>query len=276
MARMPLTWLGFCLLAGFLKSDLNAQPAVPPPPPPPAVKLRLGPAEGTALPHRTCAAHAGGGNILAVQVAEDTIATSMTGAVVAKSVPLCDSIAEYTFDLTQHFEVVANGLKCPAKLLLEARVVGLLRNPKCCCPYGSAAISIPARAAILCRGEEILQVSLPPRSAASGEELSVYNREGPVCIPIVPGKYTLHEVFGIQATNSKWGCLGKGPSAEFAPAKALDALWINKREPFHGAIKKSFGFQVIVKVVPSDPGIPLDTKATALPKEEILPAPKRP
>jgi hypothetical protein len=42
--------------------------------------------------------------------------------------------------------------------------------------------------------------------------------------------------------------LGKSASAEFAPDPALDPLWISYWEPFHGAGKKDFGFQVILKV----------------------------
>ena len=42
--------------------------------------------------------------------------------------------------------------------------------------------------------------------------------------------------------------LFKRPSAEFAPDPALDPLWISYWEPFHGAIKKDFGFQVTLKV----------------------------
>jgi hypothetical protein len=42
--------------------------------------------------------------------------------------------------------------------------------------------------------------------------------------------------------------LCKGPSAEFAPDPAIDPLWLSYKEPFHGAAKKDFGFQVILKV----------------------------
>jgi hypothetical protein len=42
----------------------------------------------------------------------------------------------------------------------------------------------------------------------------------------------------------------KTASAEFAPDPALDPLWISYWEPFHGAQKKDFGFQVVLKVAP--------------------------
>jgi hypothetical protein len=42
----------------------------------------------------------------------------------------------------------------------------------------------------------------------------------------------------------------KTASAEVAPDPALDPLWINAFEPFHGAAKKDFGFQVTSKISP--------------------------
>ncbi len=33
------------------------------------------------------------------------------------------------------------------------------------------------------------------------------------------------------------------------PICAFDPLWLSYKEPFHGAIKKDFGFQVTLKVV---------------------------
>ncbi|HEV3263072.1 MAG TPA: hypothetical protein VG013_39930 [Gemmataceae bacterium] len=269
---------GTAALAGLLGASLVA--AEPPPGPArPAVQLLLGPGEGTATPHRTCCAHAGGGNVLVTQPANDTIATSMTGVVVAKSSPLDVGVASYTFELTQDFEVVFSDPKVrAARLLMEARVVGLLRSPNCCCasPGASAAVSIPADAAVRCGPQDLLALSLPARSASCGENLSVYNREGPASVLIAPGKYTLHEVFGIQATGGKWGCLCKGPSAEFAPEGALDARWVSPREPFHGANKNSFGFQVILKVVPADGLNVLDPVTSVPPNGVAVAAPKAP
>jgi hypothetical protein len=71
-----------------------------------------------------------------------------------------------------------------------------------------------------------------------------------VAVPVVPGKYTLRQFFGVTAAHPRnlWPC--KAASAEFAPDPALDPLWISYWEPFHGAAKKDFGFQVILKVAP--------------------------
>src|SRR6476646_3693229 len=88
---------GIAALAGLLAASLSA--AQPPASGgPPAVQLLLGPGEGTATPHRSGCAHAGGGNVLVTQPAGDTIATSLTGVVVAKSGPLGCAVASYSFE----------------------------------------------------------------------------------------------------------------------------------------------------------------------------------
>src|SRR5207248_7085643 len=92
-------------------------------------------------------------------------------------------------------------------------------------------------------GPALLEVDLPGRSVAGGENLSVNDRQGPIAVKVAAGKYTLHEHFGIEASHPKKVLPCKAASAEFAPDPALDPLWISAFEPFHGAIKKDFGFQ---------------------------------
>ncbi len=257
MSRRRMIMCGTAAAAMLLAILLTGSAVTAQPPPAPAVQLVLGPGQGTASPQRTCCTHTGGGNVLVTQPADDTIATSMTGVVVAKCGPLLDHLASESFELTQDFEVVINDPKIhAAKLLMEGRVVGLLRTPKCCGNSGeSASINEPATAVIRCGPEELLALSLPPVSVSSGESLSVYNREGPGCVVLTPGKYTLHQVFGIQAVGGTCPVPCKGPSAEFAPDGGLDPRWISTHEPFHGAIKRTFGFQVILKIVPADVAI---------------------
>jgi hypothetical protein len=92
-------------------------------------------------------------------------------------------------------------------------------------------------------------VSVPPHSVRGKcENLSVNDHDGPHAVPVVPGKYTLHQSFAIAAKS--WCCLCKRPSAEFAPDPAIDPIWINYWEPFHGVKKDNLGFQVVLKVVP--------------------------
>jgi len=69
-------------------------------------------------------------------------------------------------------------------------------------------------------------------------------------VPVTAGRYTLRGQLGIQATHPRKLLPCKTASAEFAPDPALDPLWISAFEPFHGAIKKDFGFQITLKVAP--------------------------
>jgi hypothetical protein len=62
-------------------------------------------------------------------------------------------------------------------------------------------------------------------------------------------KYTLAQSFVVSAGHPQSLRPCKAASAEFAPDPALDPLWISYWEPFHGAVKKDFGFQITIKVV---------------------------
>ncbi|MFL6117642.1 MAG: hypothetical protein ACJ786_40765, partial [Catenulispora sp.] len=100
---------------------------------------------------------------------------------------------------------------------------------------------------------EVLSITVPPHGVAGGENLSVNDHEGPCTVPIGAGKYTLRQTFAITAAAQKSLLPCKAPSAEFAPDPALDPLWISYKEPFHGAAKKDFGFQVTIKVADDTP-----------------------
>ena len=216
----------------------------------PTVALVVGAGEGSATPVKQRFSGAGGGNIMVAHPAPDTLVVTMTGAVVAAGHPFKATAASYDFELSQCFEVVSSApLARPAKLTIEGRVVGVLRTScKGCGSHGSAGISVPAHAAITCGTQTIASLALPPRSASSGQDRSVYNREGPVRVPVMPGKHVLRQVFGIAVSQPPSPGLCKGVSAEFAPDPALDAKWLSYWEPFRGANKKEFGFQVIIKV----------------------------
>lgn len=220
----------------------------------PRVALVLGPGLATATPFRQGNARTGGGKIHITQPAPDTISVTMTGVAVAKAHPCNDSIASVSFDLSQCFEVVFNDLNTKdAKLIIWGRIIGLLRSEcHCCQKCGVAEITTPGHASVNCGPVSVLALDLAPHAVACGENISVHHREGPVWIPVVAGKYTLHQVFGMTASHGK-GLIGKPASAEFAPDPALESDWIGKREPFHGAAKKDLGFQVILKVVADEP-----------------------
>jgi hypothetical protein len=224
------------------------------PPPAPPVTIDLASRQAQAVPTRSGFNHTGGGNIDVQQPSPDTLVVTMTGVAVAGGCPGKDSVAALAFDLCQEFEVsIARPDVKRAKLTVEARVIGLLRSHKC--GGGSASINCPAHAFVVPCGvvgtvPALAEVSMPGRAVADGDNLSVNDKCGPVTAVIPAGKYTLHQQFGVQAAHPKKVLPCKAASAEFAPDPALDPLWISYWEPFHGAQKKDFGFQVTVKVSP--------------------------
>src|SRR6185369_1738716 len=107
---------------------------------------------------------------------------------------------------------------------------------------------------------DIVSVHMPAHAVSGGENLSINDREGPRAVLVEAGSFTLHQVFAVTAAHPRSLRPCKAASAEFAPDPALDPLWISYWEPFHGAAKKDFGFQVSLKVSPdSEPGSELKT-----------------
>lgn len=207
--------------------------AVPPPP----VSITLHDRHGHVTPCKGKCTHTGGGLIDVASPAPDTVIITMSGVVLAN--------ADMRFDLDQCFDVSFDDPKVKkAKLTLEGRVIGLLRGEK----KGSSSFS-DACAHVSCETAGLLSITVPPHSVSGAcENLAVNDHDGPNMVPVVPGKYTLNQTFVISAHTDSYVC--KRPSAEFAPDPALDPLWINYHEPFHGVKKDTFGFQVILKVIP--------------------------
>jgi hypothetical protein len=228
----------YCLVSTVLAADA------------PAVSIALGSRKASATPTQQGFTHTGGGNIDVAQPSPDTIVITMTGVAVAGAHPCKDSTATLTFDLMQNFQVVFEKPDVKrAKLTVEARVIGLLRTHEK--GGGAATIATPGQATVLDGDNKALvTVALPAHSVCGGENESVNNRETPESVSIKPGKYTLHQAFALSATHPRSLKLCKAASAEFAPDPALDPLWISAFEPFHGAAKKDFGFQVTIKVSP--------------------------
>jgi hypothetical protein len=213
----------------------------------PAATITLYERHGHITPHRHGCNHTGGGNVDVSQPSPDTLVITMTGLAVACAHPGKPSVAAMDCDLTQCFEVSVDkpeGKKI--KLTVEGRVIGLLRSHHC--RKGSAEES-GACATVTCGPNEIVTVCAPAHTVAGGDNLSINDHDGPACVPIVPGKFTLHQRFHIRAAHARSVVPYKAASAEFAPDPALDPLWISYWEPFHGAQKKDFGFQVTLKVL---------------------------
>jgi hypothetical protein len=221
---------------------------------PPPASLILHQRHGHVTPVKGAHAHTGGGLIDIVAPAPDTVIITMTGAVVAN--------ASMNFDLEQLFEVSFDDPKLKkAKLTIEGRVIGLLRGePLGCAEYTDASARVGAANAVL------VAICVPTHSCCKRDSLAVNDRDGPYSVPVVPGKYTLHQTFAIAANSKCRAC--KRPSAEFAPDPALDPLWINYWEPFHGVRKDTFGFQVTLRVAPDT-----DEPNGAKKAPEVIPPP---
>jgi hypothetical protein len=175
----------------------------------------------------------------------------MTGVATATGGPH-DSTATLNFDLEQCFDVVFEKETVKAaKVTVEGRVIGLLRSH---CKGGSASES-GGCASVVCAGTGLVTLCVPDHAVSGGDNLSINDHAGPVSAPIGPATHTLHQTWVVSATHPR-SVLGKAASAEFAPDPALDPLWISYKEPFHGAIKKDFGFQIVVKVAEDTPPAP--------------------
>jgi hypothetical protein len=150
------------------------------------------------------------------------------------------------FDLVQNLEIDLGGVKAKSvKLTMEARVIGLLRSER----GGGGTAEESGGASISAGPAQAIGVQAPAHAVAGGDSLSINDHEGPVAVVIGPGKYTLHQVFHLSVCHPRSCLCCKAVSAEFAPDPALDPLWISAWEPFHGANKKDFGFQVVIRVV---------------------------
>ncbi|MFO0879908.1 MAG: hypothetical protein U0840_21380 [Gemmataceae bacterium] len=224
--------------------NIIVKPAEPSTPP---VSITLGSRHGHATPERCGCTHTGGGTVDVQQPSSDTIVVTLTGLAVAYAVPK-GSTASMAADLDQCFEINFDNPKVKrAKLTMEGRVVGVLRSH---CKGGTASFS-DANAAVVCETSPILTLSVEPHAVANGDNLSVNDRNGPVSVNVLAGKYKLHQTFRVSACSGK-GLCGKAPSAEFSP-EGLDPLWISYKEPFKGVSKKDFGFQLTIKVSDDTP-----------------------
>jgi hypothetical protein len=246
MKKTMLTLAAALLPAALLVAQNPAPPAPP-------VSLSLGARQAKATPIREGCTHTGGGNVDVQQPSPDTLVVTMTGVAVAAPHPCKASTAALFFELNQDFEVSFDKPEVKkAKLQLEGRLIGLLRSHA---KGGGTAEASQACATVRAGEAPLLTLSLPSHSVAGGESLSVNDRAAPVTAVVRAGSFCLHQTFHVAASHAK-GLLGKAASAEFAPDPALDPLWISAFEPFHGANKKEFGFQVTLKVTAEAPEEP--------------------
>jgi hypothetical protein len=199
-----------------------------------------------------------------LQPAPDTLTITLTGAAAAKANPFAPSMASLEAAVEQKFEVVFPAGFTPAHLILEGRVLGLLRSE--CLKSGSAEL-VQATAAVHHDSQTLVGLNFPPKSVSGREALAVNLADGSACVPVGPGCHTLHLSLHITASQSRCLCPHIS-SAEFAPPPALPPTWIHFPDPFGGLDRTGLGFQVTVRVEPA-PKAP-----SALPAAEQQPPPK--
>jgi hypothetical protein len=244
------------LILPWLVLPIGAQEPAPSGPRPP-VEFILAPGQAKGIPFKKGVAYANGGVIDVAQPNPTTIVVTMTGLTATNADLLCQSVAGYRFVLAQRFEVVFHSRRVKsAQLTLEGRVVGLLRTDhshhagclhrkKC-----GTAETMPAVAAVIRGPHEVMGLTLPPQAAGDCEDLSVYNHDGPLSVPVQPGKYTLQETWGFGTTHPAFHC--RGASAEFSPQPSYlpASYWLSEFRPFNGLATRDFGFRVTLRVIP--------------------------
>jgi hypothetical protein len=236
-------------IAGLVLGAAASTAAAAPPAPP--VSISLCNREAHAWPARKGFTHTGGGNIDVQQPTPDVVVITLTGVAVAGAHPVQNSIAQMAYEVCQEIEISFDDPKVKkAKLALEGRVIGLLRSHK---GGGLAAIS-QATASVGAAGSEQLSIAAPTHTVNNGVSLSINDLIACQTIPVpAAGPYSVRGHLCISATHPRSVCPMKASSSEFAPDPALDPLWISYWEPFHGAAKKDFGFQITVRVSDDSP-----------------------
>jgi hypothetical protein len=233
---MRRTTVATAVLVGFVAAAAGG-PAVAPP------TIQLTERTAEARPARAGCTYVGGGTFDVLAVGRDTVVVTMIGAVVATAHPKGSS-AVMDFDLTQGFEIAGGPPGGKVRMSLETQLIGVLRGGRI------AAAAASAGATVAHDGAAIVTASLPDRGVACGENLTVNNRAAPDDVTVTPGQFLLHAHCRLAATHPA-SLRGKAASAEFAPDPALDPIWVGgPRDPFHGILKKDFGFRVTVHVEP--------------------------
>jgi hypothetical protein len=214
-------------------------------PPPPPISISLGNRDAHGWPVRKGYTHTGGGNIDVQQPSPDTLVITLTGVAVAGAHPIHDSSAQIAVNVNQDIEVSFDDPKVKrATLSVEGRVIGLLRTTR---SGGLASVS-NVTAALSAGGHDLITLAAGDHTINNGADLSINDLIAGKSIPILAGPFKIRQTLCISATHPHSLRPAKPASAEFAPDGALDPQWISYWEPFRGAVKKDFGFQIVVKV----------------------------
>jgi hypothetical protein len=273
MVRNSLGW-GACLLAGVLALACPvvrpgrasaAEPSKAGVPEAPVVFLKPTQRDGHAAPIRQGSALTGGGAVTVLQPAPDTLIITLTGAAAAKANPCKPSVASLEAAVEQQFEVVFPAGFKPAHLILEGRVLGLLRSEG---HKSDSAELVEATAAVHHGPQTLVGLNFPSKSVNGREALALNLAAGPACVPVGPGCLSLHVSLHITASQGRSLCPHIS-SAEFAPPPALPPTWIHSPDPFGGVDRSGLGFQVTVRVEPAPKAPPAQPVAAQEPVGKV-------
>ncbi len=178
-----------CACAVCLALSLAGQPAVGQVVP---YEFVLRSRSAVVTPERTKDAQTGGGYIQVLQVEPNLLLILMRGTVAAGAGLAGaghhnkDGMAAMQFELNQDFEVVPTraGLR-PPRLILSAWLIGTLNTTRPPDEGGTAGHN-PACAVVKSGDQPLLNLCIPPHSAAGGQNLLVNDRMGPMEMMIAP------------------------------------------------------------------------------------------
>jgi hypothetical protein len=205
------------------------------------------------------------GGIIDVQAsAANTITIALTGSPAADSYFGCTSTATQAFRLVQELEVTCSDpTASTVALALDSTLAGYVRSVR---RAGASVRVAGVSLAPLSGGAPPLSLVHPPLSA-SGTDGKLCNQHlPPVQAPMMPlGRYVLTADLVLDTTAS--GICNAHAVADFSPDTSLPAEWVRMRDPFQGASKKSFGFNVVLTAGPPTAGTgsaaaPLPSRST--------------
>ncbi|MEM8678191.1 MAG: hypothetical protein AAGF97_02445 [Planctomycetota bacterium] len=211
-------------------------------------RIILGPQSGTAKPTQRGMSYTGGGNIEITQPTPDTVVITMGGSVAAASTLFTCGEALLNFIHEQQFAIEFSDPMASGKLYMQVKVNGLLRGAG---PHASVGMN-QAISSLFSGPNELATVPVAPQAAGGCDSAAITTSQGPVCVPVSCGCYSVRQQFSIYAMQSKGLACAKA-SAQFSPG-SLGSTWVATRDPFQSADASNLGYQLILRVVPDAHG----------------------
>jgi hypothetical protein len=209
--------------------------------------ITLGPRRACALPCTEHLAVAEGGTIDVEAPSSDTVTVLLSGTTAASAYLGCRSSARMTMDLAQEFEVASSGPSDGFVAFdLDSKLVGYLRSKD----RGGARVTLASAtlAPLGCDNCVPVVLSHPPQAIAGKAGQMCNLRLTPQKSPPMPlGRYLLTARFVIEAYSG--GLCDGHSAADFSPDVTLADPFVRPRDPFQGASKKGFGFNITIKAV---------------------------